>query len=249
MPRILAPIVALALAALPAAALDLEALDDAERAAFRAEVRAYLLENPEVLLEAISVLEDRQASAQSADDAELVAQNAEALFDSPHSWVGGNPDGDVTVVEFVDYNCGFCKRALPEVLGLLDADPGVRLVMKELPILGPDSELASRFAIAVLQLAGDDAYAQAHERLLSLPGPVSAPAVTRIGTEMGLDMERITQRMQAPEVSAVIDANRALAGRLAVNGTPTFVIGDVMVRGYVPLDSMRRLVEGQREEG
>ncbi len=249
MPRTLAALCALALMPQPAAALDLEALSPAERTAFRAEVRAYLLDNPEVLLEAIAALEERQAGAQSADDAALIAQNAAALFDSPHSWVGGNPDGDVTVVEFVDYNCGFCRRALPEVVDLLEADPGVRLVMKELPILGPDSELASRFAIAVLQIAGDDAYFEAHERLLTLQGPVTAPAVTRLGTEMDLDMEAITARMQGAEVGAVIEANRALAAALGINGTPTFVVGDVMVRGYVPLDAMRSLVEGQREEG
>ena len=249
MPRLLAALCMACCAALPAAALDLDALSDSERAAFRSEVRAYLLENPEVLLEAIAALEDRQGAAQSADDAELVARNAEALFDDPLSWVGGNPDGDITVVEFVDYNCGFCRRALPEVTGLLEADPGVRLVMKELPILGPDSELASRFAIAVLQLAGDEAYFDAHERLLGLQSPVSAPAITRIGTEMGLEMEAITARMQDPQVGAVIEANRALAARLGVNGTPTFVVGDVIVRGYVPLDTMRALVEDQREGG
>lgn len=234
---------------LPAAALTLDALTDAQRDAFRAEVRSYLLENPEVLLEAIAVLEDREAGAQAADDAALVAANADALFGSAQSWVGGNPDGDVTVVEFVDYNCGFCKRAFAEVMELVDADSGVRLVMKELPILGPDSELASRFAIAVLQLEGDAAYEELHGRLLSLPGRANAPALQRIGSEMGLDIAAIEARMQAPEVGAVIDANRTLAGRMAINGTPTFVIGGQVVRGYVPLSAMQQLVAEGREDG
>ncbi|MBK5928074.1 DsbA family protein [Rhodobaculum claviforme] len=234
---------------LPAAALDLEALSAAQRDAFRAEVRAYLLDNPEVLLEAIAVLEERQAGDQAADDAALVAANADALFAGTHSWVGGNPDGDATVVEFVDYNCGFCKRAFGEVMALVEADPGVRLVMKELPILGPDSELASRFAIAVLQLEGAAAYEEVHGRLLSMPGRAGAPAVQRIGAEMDLDMAAIEARMQSPEVGAVIDANRALAARMGINGTPTFVIGGQVVRGYVPLSAMQQLVAEGRQEG
>ena len=256
MPRFTAPlwsaIAALAGAALlatPVAALDLDALSDAEREAFRAEVRSYLLENPEVLLEAIAVLEDRQAGAQSGDDAALIAANAEALFDSAHSWVGGNPEGDVTVVEFVDYNCGFCRRAFGEVMEMVEFDPGVRLVMKEFPILGPESEEASRFAIAVLQLEGDEAYAEVHERLLSMEGRAAGPALGRIAEDMGLDMDAIAERMQASEVSAVIAANRALGQALGINGTPTFIIEDRMVRGFLPAAGMLDLVEAVRADG
>lgn len=240
---------ALVLLAAPAAALDPEAMSGAEREAFRAEVRAYLLEEPEVLLEAIAVLEARQAEAQSADDATLIARNAVAVFDSPQSWVGGNPEGDVSVVEFVDYNCGFCKRAFPEVQELTEFDPGVRLVMKELPILGPESEEASRFAIAVLQLEGDAAYAEVHGRLLGLPGRAGGPVLRRVASEMALDWDAIAARMAAPEVTAVIADNRALAQRLGISGTPTFVVEDRIVRGYVPLATMLDLVDTVREEG
>ena len=236
------------LAAGPAAAFDPEAMTEPQRDAFRAEIRTYLLENPEVLLEAIGVLEDRQAEAQAVDDADLVAVNAEALFESPHSWVGGNPDGDVTLVEFVDYNCGFCKRAFPEVMDLVESDGEIRLILKEFPILSPDSELASRFAVAVLQTAGDEAYAEAHERLMTLQGPARGPALERIGRDMGLDMEAITAAMDSPEVTAVIEANRALAQRLQINGTPSFVLEDRMIRGFLPVDGMRELVAAVRAD-
>jgi protein-disulfide isomerase len=226
----------------PAAAFDPGAMTEDERAAFRAEVRAYLLENPEVLLEAIGVLEERQVAAQAVDDSALIAANAAAIFDNPASWVGGNPDGDVTVVEFVDYNCGFCKRAFPEVMDLVESDGNLRLILKELPILGPDSELVSRFAIAVLQTEGPEAYAEAHEMLMMLPGRAGMPAVMRVGEELGLDMDRIAARMQGPEVSEVIDANRLLAQRLGVNGTPTFILEDRMVRGYLPREAMAEQV-------
>ena len=236
-------------AAPPAGALDLSDLDPEARAAFGAQVRAYLLENPEVLLEVIAVLEERQATAQAQDDAQLIAVNAEALFDNPHSWVGGNPDGDVTLVEFVDYNCGFCRRAFPEVMEVADFDPGVRLVMKELPILGAESEIASRFAIAVLQTEGPDAYAEAHESLMQAEGRVGAAAVAQIGGQMGLDMDALAERMDSAEVSAVIDANRALAQRLRIEGTPTFVLPDRMLRGYVPLTALLDAVDDVRAGG
>lgn len=238
-----------AIAASPAAAFDLENLAPGEREALRAEMRAWLLENPEVLVEAIGVLEERQATAQGADDATLIAVNAEALFDNPHAWVGGNPEGDVTLVEFLDYNCGFCRRAHPEVMELLEFDENVRLVMIEMPILGPESELAARFALAVLQTAGDDAYAELHDRLMTLNGRTSAPVLSRIAGEMGLDMEALSVRMQGPEVSAILDGNRALAQRLGISGTPSFVVGDRMLRGYLPLADMLDVVEAVREGG
>jgi protein-disulfide isomerase len=243
----LALLTALAPLAQPAAAFDPANLTDAERGALRAEFRAWLLENPEVLVEAIGVLEERQAAVQTTDDATLVAVNAAALFDNPHAWVGGNPDGDVTLVEFLDYNCGFCRRAWPEVTELLDFDPGVRLVLIELPILGPDSDLAARFAISVLQTAGPEVYAEAHDRMMRMNGRVGAPVLARIAAEMGLDMEALTARMQGPEVNTVIEENRALAQRLGIAGTPSFVLGDRLLRGYLPLADMLDIVEDVRE--
>ncbi len=139
----------LALVSWPAAALDLNAMTDEERQLFRAEVRAYLLDNPEVLIEAISVLEARQQQAQINGDLALVAQYSEAIFNDGYSFVGGNPDGDITIVEFLDYRCGFCKRAFPEVTELIASDGNIRFVIKEYPILGEQSTLASRFALSV----------------------------------------------------------------------------------------------------
>jgi protein-disulfide isomerase len=237
------------MAPLGAGALDLDSLDDGQRAAFRAEVRAYLLENPEVLLEAIAVLEERQSAAQSDDEATLIAANAQALFENPTAWAGGNPEGDVTLVEFLDYNCGFCRRAHPEVMELLEFDDNVRLVLIEMPILGPDSELAARFALAVRQTAGDAAYGEVHDRLMGSTGPVGAAVLTRVAVDMGLDMAVLEPVMQGPEVTAILGENLALAQRLGISGTPTFVVGDRMLRGYVPLADMLDIVDEVRDEG
>lgn len=139
--RALAGLACAATLAMPAAGSDLTALTEEERAAFRDEVRAYLLDNPEVLIEAIGVLEQRQAGASAEEDSSLIAVNAEAIFDDGHSWVAGNPEGSVTLVKFSDYTCGFCKRAYPEVQDLLQLDGDIRFILKEMPILGPSAEI------------------------------------------------------------------------------------------------------------
>jgi len=235
-------------AALPAAAFDIGAMTPDERAAFRAEVRSYLLENPEVLLEAIAELEAQQAAEQAVDDASLVLTNADALFADPNSWVGGNPDGDVTLVEFIDYNCGFCKRAYPEVAQMLDMDGNVRLVVKELPILGPASEMAARMAVAVLQSEGEEPYERLRDTLMTLRGELNATTLQRVGAEMGLDMGAISDRMNSPEVVQVIEDNRNLAARLRLNGTPSYAMEDRIIRGMLPATAMLDLVDAVRAE-
>ena len=163
MKKLIAPaLVALSLTA-PAHAMDLTELTDAERAQFRAEVRAYLMENPEVILQAVEQMQNRQAEAQMQADFDLVTANADEIFDDGYSWVGGNPDGDITLVEFLDYRCGYCRRAAEEVEQLIASDGNIRFIVKEFPILGEASVLSSRFALAVREVAGDDAYKAAHD--------------------------------------------------------------------------------------
>ncbi len=231
------------LAAAPAVALDLSAMTDAERDAFGEAVREYLMENPEVLIEAIGVLEQRQAAMETENDAALIRTHADAIYDDGHSWVGGNPDGDVTIVEFVDYRCGFCRRAHPEVEQLLSIDGDVRLIMKEFPILGEQSELASRFAVAVQQLHGEDAYKEAHDALITFRGDVTLPALERLAEELGHEAGALITRMNEPAVTDILRENRQLAERLRISGTPTFIMGDMMVRGYLPIDGMMELVD------
>ncbi|RBI87124.1 DsbA family protein [Rhodosalinus halophilus] len=240
-------VLAAALAAAPAAALDLTDMTEAEREAFRAEVRAYLLDNPEVIMEAVAVLEEREAAAQEAADREMVKAHAEEIFDDGYSWVGGNPDGDVTLVEFIDYRCGYCRRAHDEVNELVESDGDIRLVIKEFPILGPDSLASSRFAIATKQVAGDEAYHAAKEALIRMTGEVNEVTLTRLAESLGLDADEILLQMQSPDVDEVIARTRALAQRLGISGTPTFVLPDRMVRGYVPLENMREIVADVRE--
>ena len=247
MHRLIAPVFAAATAlALPVQAMDLTELTDAERAQFRAEVRAYLMDNPEVIMEAVELLQNREAEAQANADMSLVSDNADAIFDDGYSWVGGNPDGDITLVEFLDYRCGYCKRAHGEVAKLLETDGNIRLIVKEFPILGEQSTLASRYAIAVKQVAGGDAYKAFGDALMSYNGEVTLPALQRLATTFGLDSDAIEAEMASPEVTAEIAKTRALADKLRISGTPTFVMKDELLRGYLPYDQMMALVEEKR---
>ena len=232
----------IALAALtfatPALAFDIEAMSEPEREAFRAEIRSYLLDNPEVLMEAIGVLEARDQQAQASADAEMLAALSDDINDDGYSWVGGNPEGDITLVEFMDYRCGYCRRAFEPVEGLVAEDGNIRFVLKELPILGEQSLLASQFAIAVKQLEGDDAYKDVHDALMVMNVDVTEDSLTRLAEGLALDPAPILARMDGPEVQAEIDATRALATALQINGTPTFVLADQLVRGFVPAEVM-----------
>jgi protein-disulfide isomerase len=237
---------ALAATALPAAAFDMGDMTPDERAAFRAEVRAYLLDNPEVLMEAIGILQDREAAAQAASEAELLVALQDDIYNDGHSWVGGNPDGDVTLVEFLDYRCGYCKRAHPEVTALVAGDGNIRRIVKEYPILGEASVLAARFALSVKALAGDDAYKAAHDALMTLRGDVTDDTLARVAAELSLDADAVLAGMSDPAIDAALAANRALGEALRISGTPTFILNGQFVRGYLPADSLKALVDEAR---
>ncbi|MFB9151116.1 DsbA family protein [Roseovarius ramblicola] len=232
----------------PAQALDLDNLSASDRALLHEEIRSYLLENPEIIMEAVSVLERRQAATQAEADVQLVRANSEALFDAPHDWTGGNPEGDVTLVEFMDYKCGYCRRAFDDVNSLVEEDGNIRLVLKEFPVLGEESVAAARFAIATRRVAGDDAYKSVHDALMAYNGTMNETGFSRLADALGLDANAIIDEMDSDAVTEVIAANHALGRRLRVSGTPTFVMDDQMLRGFVPQDAMQRIANELRAQ-
>ena len=245
------PALALAIGlATPALSDDFSIADmsDTEADAFGEAVRSYLLENPEVIMEAVAVLERRQAAEQVANDAALIATNHAAIYEDPMSHIGGNPDGDVTFVEFVDYKCGYCRKAFPELQSLLEADGNIRIIYKEFPILGEESLLASRFAVSAKLIGGDAAYGPLHDALMTMRGNVTEDSLVALADGLDLDGAAILAGMADPQVDAVLGENHALASRLQITGTPTFVIGEQLVRGYVPLDAMADVVADLREQ-
>ncbi|WP_340108588.1 DsbA family protein [Pikeienuella sp. HZG-20] len=221
---------------------------DAEQAAINDQIRAYLLENPEVIVEAMQVLEQRQREQANSADREKIAAARSELFDDGFSGVAGNPNGDVTVIEFFDYECPYCKRAHESLKSLLEADDGVRVILKEFPILGPRSTFASRAAMAARR-QGDDLYWAYSDAMLSHRGALDERAVFTIAGETGLDVDRLKADMEDPGIAENIRATYALARRLEINGTPGFIIGDQVVRGFVPYDRLREMVEEARRPG
>ncbi|SEK42206.1 DsbA family protein [Pacificibacter marinus] len=228
---------------------DLANLSDTDRKAFQAEVRAYLLDNPEVLMEAIAVLETRNAQQVEATDRDLISANAVALFESPSDLILGNPDGDITMVEFLDYRCGYCKKAHPDVNALLENDGNIKLIVKEFPILGEASVLASRFAIATHLVAGNAAYAEVHEALMTAGNNVSEASLKRLVRKMDFDVDAVMAKMNSDEVTQIIAQNHALGQAMQINGTPAFVMQSELIRGYVPYDSMVEIVADLRAKG
>lgn len=229
-------------------AAGLENMTDAERDVFRAEVRAYLLDNPEVILEAIQVLEQREAVAEAQSDLDLVSANFEDLTRDGYSWVGGNPDGAITIVEFSDYRCAFCKRAHPEIQTIIENNDDVRFVLKELPILGADSTLASKAAISVLINQGDETYEAYHDALMTHNGAVNVKTLSRLLSDVGGDAELMVAHMDDEVVTQVIAKNRVLASRMKITGTPSFLIGTEMLRGFAPASAMQNFVDRARSQ-
>ncbi len=225
----------------------LEDMSAAERAAFRAEVRAYLLDNPEVLLEAIQVLEDSRQNAAEQTDLDLVVNNYDALVDDGFSYVGGNVDGDITVVEFLDYRCGYCKKAHDEVAAFLKNNPDVRYVIKEFPILGEDSTESSRAAVSVLTQQPAETYMKFHNALMKFNGPINDKTLASLLEDAGGDVEAMFAHMNDELVDQIIAKNHQLASAMQITGTPTFIIGPQMVRGYVPLATMEAILADARE--
>jgi len=212
--------------ALPEQSLSQEISDDRIKALVAEAIR----ENPELVLEALQALEARQAEAQAATAASVLAEERGTLDRDPNAPVLGNPDGDVTIVEFFDYNCPYCKRAMPEINALLAEDTNVRLVLREWPILSEGSVLAARAALASRQ---QGKYAEMHDALMTMRGKVEAEAVLRIAGEVGLDVEKLKVDMQSPEVEEHIATSMRLAEALGFNGTPSFVVGDQLIPGFV----------------
>lgn len=229
-------------------AAGLENMTDAEREIFRAEVRAYLLADPEVILDAIQVLEQRQAQSEAQSDLDLVLTNFDELTRDGYSWVGGNPDGAITMVEFSDYRCAFCKRAYPEIKILLENNDDVRFVLKEFPILGPDSTLASEAAISVLINQGSEMYEAFHDSLMNHNGAMNIKTISRLLAGVGGDVDLMIEHMDDEIVGQMIAKNQALAVRMNISGTPSFLIGTEMLRGFAPASSMQKFVDRARSQ-
>ena len=237
-----AMLVALVLMAPLAAAAHSERGGVADRERLGEAIRDYLLKNPEIVEQALRVLRAKRQAEMKRRAEAAIAENGEVLRAHPMSPVSGNPQGDVTVVEFFDYRCGYCKRALPAMTALLEEDPNVRVVWKEFPILGPVSEFAARAAMAADR---QGRYYPLHLALMQEP-ELTERKVLEIAHKTGLDTARLQQDMKDPAIRGYIDETRRLAQEIGISGTPAFVVGDTLVPGVVDAARMKELVEAAR---
>ncbi|MGI9419756.1 MAG: DsbA family protein [Geminicoccaceae bacterium] len=207
-------------------------------------VRDYLMREPEIIYQALEELQRRQASEQAEQQKLALAERKDDLVNDPATPIAGNPDGDVTLVEFFDYRCGYCRRVLSSMQALMDEDEELRVAFKELPVLGEDSVRAARAALAS-RMQDESLYLDFHLALMSAED-LSADGIMTIAADVGLDPDKLGQDMESEEVTAAIDANYQLASALGIEGTPAFVIGEALVPGAVDKARLSSLIEEAR---
>jgi protein-disulfide isomerase len=211
---------------------------------FGQRVKEYLLEHPEVIAQAINRLEARQRDQEAKQAKVALQSHADEVFRDPEDPVSGNPNGDATLVEFFDYNCPYCKAMAPIMTQAENADPKLRIVYKEFPILGPNSLFAAKAALAANK---QGKYVAFHRALYQVRGHVDESAVLQVAKSTGLDIVRLQKDMQAPEISAHIDKNIKLARILGINGTPGFAVGDRVLTGATDLKTLQTVIDISRK--
>lgn len=216
-----------------------------QRDEIRNTVREYLIENPTVIVEALEVLQERQQMSEQQASQGALAANMDSLLNDRRDPSIGNPDATVTVVEFFDYQCPYCKRMADDLVKLAAEDSDLRVVFKEFPVFGDGSTLAARAALAA---DNQGKYTEFHLALMNLRGAPSQSTITRLADRYGLDSERLRRDMASDEIEAAIQANYRLGQQIGVRGTPAFVIGDQLIPGAMSMDAMRDLITRVREK-
>jgi protein-disulfide isomerase len=238
---------AVCLAVVAAAPVRAQSFNDAQRGEIERIVKEYLIAHPEVLQEVMAEFEKRQNAADLEKQIAGVRQHKEVLFNSAHQVTLGNPQGNVTMVEFFDYNCGYCKRALSDMLQLIKTDPNLKVVLKEYPVLGPGSLEAAQVAVAArMQDKTGKKYLDFHQRLLGARGPADKAHALAAAKEAGFDMARIEKDLASEEVKETLRENMKVADAIGINGTPSYIIGTDVVVGAQGYDVLKEKVDAAR---
>lgn len=220
-----------------------ERFDAKDKAAIETIIHDYLVENPEVLVKAFEELERRQGVAKLAETQAAVEKHRKAIYEDPGDYVAGNPDGDVTLVEFFDYQCGYCKRSFEPLMDFVEKDGNIRLVLKEFPILGPNSLLATKAAIAA---KNQGRYFDMHRALYEHKGGIDEDAIMSVAAGLGLDVARLKKDMGDPAIQDQVSRTYRLAEQLGVDGTPAFVVGGTMYPGAVDEARLEGMIQQAR---
>ncbi len=228
---------------MPAQAADGPPFVGKDKAAIEKIVHDYILENPEVLIEAMRELDKKQQAADLAESQVVIEKNHKAIYNNPDDFVAGNPKGDVTIVEFFDYQCGYCKRSFEPLMAFVKGDGNIRLVLKEFPILGPVSLEASKAAIAAKR---QGLYFEMHKALFSHKGQIDSQAIIEIAETIGLDMEKLKKDMADPAIADMVSRQYNLAETLKIDGTPAFIVGGELYPGAADHDRLEAMVKAAR---
>ena len=211
-------------------------------------IHDYLLKNPELMMEVLDAAEQQHKEQEAQRSSQTIAAKRDELLNDPAAPIGGNPKGDVTIVEFFDYQCPYCKQVEPVIEALVKSDPKVRIVYKEFPILGPESHVASHVAFAALK-QGPEQYIKVHNALLGAKGHLTDEAIMQIADDAGLDMTKLKADMAAPEIETALKKNYDLAVALGIEGTPAFIVGDALAPGALDADTLRAMIAEARKHG
>lgn len=244
LPRMAAPLAAAMFLAAPVAA-PAQTFSPDQRQQIEGIIKDYLIAHPEVVQEVLAAVDKHQKDAEAQQQRATIRANNATLFNSSHQVVLGNPNGKIEMVEFFDYNCGFCKHALPDMVKLLDTNHDIKFVLKEFPVLGEGSVEAARVAVAA-RMQDPSKYMQFHQKLLGGRGVADKARALAVAKEVGFDMARIQRDMASEEVNTTIAEDMKLADALGVNGTPSYVVGDELVVGAVGFDELKKKIEGMQ---
>jgi protein-disulfide isomerase len=240
----LAPLaIVCALAAAPPCALAAD-MTASERAAIEGVIHDYLMHNPDVLIEALRGAEDKLNREADAKSTKVLSDRRSEIFDDPATPVGGNPGGDVSIVEFFDYRCPYCKQVLPALQALLNEDKKLRFVYKEMPVLGSQSVTAAHAALAAQRQGKYEAF---HSAMMATKGQITEDTVYKVAGSVGIDVDQLKKDMTSPEIAQAVKANLALADALNIHGTPGFIIGNHIVPGALDLDALKDMIADARK--
>ena len=211
------------------------------------QIREFILENPEVILESLKRYELKMKSIAEMKEKELIKKELMFLKSNKFDYVGGNPDGSITMIEFLDYKCGFCRRAHHEIQQLLKVNPEIKFVVKELPILGDQSLIAAKASLAVLLNQGNAMYEAFTAKLVEYDGIINQKSISTLVESIGGDLETIQSVMESSKIYDILDSNYALARKLNITGTPTFIIGTEIIRGYKDIKTLQQIINHKKQ--
>jgi protein-disulfide isomerase len=217
-----------------------EILSEAQKTAIDTQIKDFIMNNPEVLMESVNKMRERETAAQDEQAKQSLGQHKNFLFNNPKMPAMGAKNPDITVVEFLDYNCGFCKKAFEAMVEVMESDPKVRFVLVEIPILSESSRTAAEFAMAAHK---QGKYAEFHQAVMMFNGPKTEETILAEARKIGLDIEKLKADAKSKEVQDFLAEKEKVAADLAVRGTPAFIVGDQIIRGYVPAEALKTLIK------